>query len=101
MIVYVLIYLKKKEFEFMVRKIIKSNMLRIYKVVFKFVGIMLPKKKNRIIFESFLGRQYSDNPRALYEYIVNHYEDDKYDLIWSVDRRHVKLFEEKGIPHYR
>src|SRR5699024_12557498 len=22
-------------------------------------------------------------------------------LIWSVDRRHVKLFEEKGIPHYR
>ena len=79
---------------------LKSIALRGYKIVFKIAGIILPKKKNRIVFESFLGRQYSDNPRALYEYIIDNYED-KYDLIWSVDRRHVKLFQEKGFPYYR
>lgn len=79
---------------------LKSIALRGYKIVFKIAGVILPKKKNRIIFESFLGRQYSDNPRALYEYIIDNYED-KYDLIWSVDRRHVKLFQEKGLPYYR
>ena len=79
---------------------LKSIALRGYKIVFKIAGGILPKKKNRIIFESFLGRQYSDNPRALYEYIIDNYED-KYDLIWSVDRRHVKLFQEKGLPYYR
>ena len=79
---------------------LKSIALRGYKIVFKLAGIILPKKKNRIVFESFLGRQYSDNPRALYEYIIDNYED-KYDLIWSVDRRHVKLFQEKGLPYYR
>lgn len=79
---------------------LKSIALRGYKIVFKIAGVILPKKKNRIVFESFLGRQYSDNPRALYEYIIDNYED-KYDLIWSVDRRHVKLFQEKGLPYYR
>ena len=81
-------------------KFLKSIALRGYKIVFKIAGVVLPKKKNRIIFESFLGKQYSDNPRALYEYITDNYED-KYDLIWSVDRRHVKLFQEKGLPYYR
>src|SRR5699024_11253280 len=82
-------------------KVLKSIALRVYKIVFKMAGVILPKKKNRIVFESFLGRQYSDNPRALYEYIVNYYDDDKYDLLWSVDRRHAKLFQEKGLLYYR
>uniref|UniRef100_UPI0005925A64 CDP-glycerol--glycerophosphate glycerophosphotransferase n=1 Tax=Nosocomiicoccus massiliensis TaxID=1232430 RepID=UPI0005925A64 len=56
--------------------------------------------KNRIIFESFLGKQYSDNPRALYEYLLEHYPSE-YELIWSVDKRYVKLFEEKGVPYYK
>ena len=44
-------------------KIFKSIALVGYKVVFKIAGTVLPKKKNRIIFESFLGKQYSDNPK--------------------------------------
>ncbi len=31
-----------------------------------------------IIFESFLGRNYSDNPKAIYEYMVANYPDYKY-----------------------
>ena len=81
-------------------KIFKSIALFGYKVVFKIAGTALPKKKNRIIFESFLGKQYSDNPRALYEYMLKEY-GDKYELIWSVDKRYIQLFEEKEVPYFK
>lgn len=81
-------------------KFVKAILLYVYKIVFSIAGKILPKKKNRIIFESFLGKQYSDNPRALYEYLLEHYPSE-YELIWSVDKRYVKLFEEKGVPYYK
>ena len=81
-------------------KIFKSIALFGYKIVFKIDGTALPKKKNRIIFESFLGKQYSDNPRALYEYMLKEY-GDKYELIWSVDKRYIQLFEEKEVPYFK
>ena len=31
----------------------------------------LPVKKNLVLFESFLGRNYSDNPKAIYQVMVN------------------------------
>lgn len=45
----------------------------------------LPKKKNIIIFESFLGKQYSDSPKAIYEEWNKKYPNDQ--LIWSIDTR--------------
>lgn len=63
--------------------------------MFNLIGY-LPVKKDLIIFESFLGKQYSCNPRALYEYLNEHY--DNYRLIWSVDRRYKKQFEDLNIP---
>ncbi len=35
-----------------------------------------------IIFESFMGRSYSDNPRALYEEMINNKKFDDYKFIW-------------------
>lgn len=66
--------------------------LSLYKKIFNSLTI-LPKQKNLIIFESFNGRQYSDNPRAIYEYMKEHYPH--YHMVWSVDRRFMKQFE----PH--
>lgn len=66
----------------------------IYKIVFQFVGL-LPANKKRIVFESFLGKQYSDNPRAIYEYIQQHYPD--YEMYWSVDPRFIHNFEGKNV----
>src|SRR5699024_7089282 len=56
---------------------------------------LLPTRKKTIVFESFLGKQYSDNPKALYLYIKKHYPD--YTLYWSVDRGKVRDFETKGL----
>ncbi len=69
-----------------------------YKLAFKLVG-KLPAKKNLIMFESFLGKQYSCNPRAIYEYLQKHHPEFK--MYWSVDRRHTKVFKDKDIPYIR
>lgn len=49
------------------------------------------------MFESFLGKQYSDNPRAIYEYMKEHHPD--YTMYWSVDPRFKEGFEKAGIPY--
>jgi CDP-glycerol glycerophosphotransferase len=86
---------------------IKSKLLKIkrskkvknlYKNVFKLVG-MLPAKRNLIVFESFLGKQYSDNPKAIYDYMrINH---PNYEMYWSVDPRYSSIFEGKGLKTIR
>lgn len=80
-------------------KFLKSFWLNIYKFIFFTAGLILPNNKKRIMFESFLGKQFSDNPRALYEYMKMHYSE--YELIWSADKRHVKTFEEHGVPYFK
>jgi CDP-glycerol glycerophosphotransferase len=49
------------------------------------------------MFESFLGKQFSCNPRAIYAYLKEHYPE--YELVWSVDPRFEKGFKEKEIPY--
>ncbi len=71
---------------------------RVFKMIFKFSG-KLPVKKDVVIFESFLGKQYSCNPRAIYEYLKENHPE--YNMIWSVDKRYSKEFDERGIPYYR
>ncbi|WHY95073.1 CDP-glycerol glycerophosphotransferase family protein [Neobacillus cucumis] len=67
-----------------------------YKCLFQFVSLF-PPRKDLIMFESFLGKQYSDNPRAIYEYLKEHHRE--YEMVWSVDHRFEQGFLEKGIPY--
>jgi len=53
--------------------------------------IKLKPKKKTVVFESFLGRQYSCNPRAIYEYMCKNYPD--YQLYWSIDLNYADSFE--------
>lgn len=69
-----------------------------YKWLFILVG-KLPVNNRLIIFESFLGKQYSCNPRAIYEYMeANHPE---YEMLWSIDPRYVEAFKENNIPYIK
>ncbi|WP_305881981.1 CDP-glycerol glycerophosphotransferase family protein [Halobacillus sp. A5] len=72
--------------------------LKFYKNVFQIVSY-LPGKNNLVVFESFHGKQYSDSPRAIYEYMKEH--TPAYNLIWSADRRHYEEFVERGLPVVR
>ncbi|WP_163526903.1 CDP-glycerol glycerophosphotransferase family protein [Halobacillus ihumii] len=72
--------------------------LKLYKHIFN-IASLLPKKKNLVVFESFHGKQYSDSPRAVYEYMkVN---EPEYQLIWSADRRYYSDLKSKGLPVVR
>ncbi len=66
----------------------------LYKMVFRMVG-MLPADQNLIVFESFLGKQYSCNPRAIYEYLKEN--KPGYKMYWSIDPRFKSAFAEKDI----
>lgn len=78
-----------------IRKIKRSRYTkRAYQFAFKFVG-MFPANKKLVMFESFLGKQYSDNPRAIYEYMKEKYPG--YKLYWSVDRRFSFNFENRDL----
>lgn len=61
----------------------------------KFISVITPKNKKLIVFESFLGRQYSDNPRAIYEYLIREHED--YICYWSVDPKHINKFKDEDL----
>ena len=52
--------------------------------------IRLKPKSKTVVFESFLGRQYSCNPKAIYEYMCKEYPD--YHLVWSIDPKHKENF---------
>ncbi|MGG4178484.1 CDP-glycerol glycerophosphotransferase family protein [Virgibacillus pantothenticus] len=71
-----------------------SLIVRTIKVFFLFFS-WLPMKKRLIVFESFLGKQYSDNPRAIYEYLKKVHPD--FRMYWSVDRKYEKNFLNKDI----
>ena len=51
------------------------------RAIYKRVFFKLPLKKNLVFLESFLGKSYSDSPKAIYEYLIEHNYD--YEYVWS------------------
>lgn len=59
----------------------KKICTKLYEKVF----LKLPVKKKRVLFESFLGRNVSGNPKYIYNYFVENKMDRKYQLIWILN----------------
>ena len=77
--------LAKKKF----KKIIK-NKGQLYRAIDKHIFRKLPMKKNWICFESFLGKQYADSCKYIYEYLLKNYKKD-YKFIWIINDDNVKI----------
>lgn len=75
-----------------------SLLLVFYKCFFRLIGL-LPRSQKLVIFESFHGKQYSDNPRAVFEYMLDNYP--QYKLVWSADRRCLDLFEKRNVEYVK
>ncbi|WP_100333182.1 CDP-glycerol glycerophosphotransferase family protein [Bacillus alkalisoli] len=73
----------------------KNAFIKFYKGIFNVLGLL--PKKDIIIFESYLGKQYSCNPRSIYEYVKEMHPE--YKLYWSVDKRYKEKFKQNGIPY--
>lgn len=63
-------------------------------ISFFLIGLLPPK--NIIVFESFHGKQCSDSPKAIYDYIQK--ENLQIECIWSVKKGYTYLFEDEKIP---
>ena len=71
--------LKKNQFlRSLLRKLVYIKKSMIYKKYCKKNNV----DEKTIIFESFMGRSYSDNPRALYEEMIKNKRFDDYKFIW-------------------
>lgn len=79
-------------------KLIYKYLIRLYKIIF-FAATYLPVNKKLIMFESYLGKQYSCNPRAIYEYLREHGYD--YEMYWSVHKQYIHIFEKNNVPYIK
>ena len=53
------------------------------KLLFRIIGDISPKKGKMIVFDSMSGKQYSCNPRAIYEYMVTNYPASDLRFVWA------------------
>lgn len=63
-----------------IKQIIKKIIIVIY-----YLFLKLPVRGNVIFFESSVGRNYSSNPKYVYEEMVKLGLDNKYKCIWSLE----------------
>ena len=62
-----------------IKEIIRDLAIAAYKIG----SIFIPVKDNVILFESSNGRNYTGNPKYIYEEMVRQGLDKKYKCIWS------------------
>ncbi|MGE7882717.1 CDP-glycerol glycerophosphotransferase family protein [Bacillus sp. NPDC094077] len=81
-------------------KRMKTNRLvkRVCKMIFV-VCSYLPVRENLVVFESFSGKQYSCNPRAIYEHMKQ--QNLGLYMVWSVNKSYTAHFEEANIPYIK
>lgn len=58
-----------------------------------------PTKDNWIIFESFLGKNYSDSPKYIYEYLAKNYPG-KYKFIWIINKKTKIPYRHTGVKRF-
>ena len=49
-----------------------------------------PIKQNSIVFESFRGDFYTDNPKYIYEYLLKNYGDN-FEYVWVINDKRTKI----------
>lgn len=60
------------------------------KTISLYVFNRMKLKENWIVFESFMGRNCSGQPKYIYKYLMENY-GNKYKYIWVVDKKGVKI----------
>ena len=95
-------YMKKHENQrLVVRKVMRKY--RRHQYDSKYGNLPLDEKK--VLFEVFNGRQYSCNPRAIYEEMRRDHRFDDWEFVWSFaepeNHQHIKALEDVKIVEYK
>ena len=92
----------------------KARIVNIYlkKIQYKRMAKKVKVDNKLILFETFMGRQYGCNPRAIYEYMITDNRFDDYRFIWvfkdlnkaqqfkALERAETVLFKSKAYYRY-
>jgi len=81
-------------------KSITSNKKTFAKFLYIHWFVRRPVKQNWVLFESFFGKNYSDSPKYIYEYLAKNY-GSHYKFIWVIDKKDAKIpYKHKEIRRY-
>ncbi|MBE5957552.1 MAG: bifunctional glycosyltransferase family 2 protein/CDP-glycerol:glycerophosphate glycerophosphotransferase [Lachnospiraceae bacterium] len=67
-----------------------SEKKHFYRTINLYVFNRMPVKQNWILFESFVGRNCSGQPKYIYKYLQEHYGNE-YRYIWVVNDKKIKI----------
>ena len=76
---FIIDILKKHEW---LRRSARTTVWGIRRFLYKQVQGRKPINKNQVLFETFMGRQYGCNPRAIYEYMLSDERFDDCEFVW-------------------
>ncbi len=69
------------------------------KYLYRKVFTKMKVEDNMVVFESFLGRNYSDSPKYIYEYLGKNYPG-KYRCIWILNRKEQLPYPAKRVKRF-
>lgn len=67
-----------------------SGKKHFYRTINLYLFNRMKLKNNWIVFESFVGRNYSGQPKYIYQYLQKHYKD-QYQYIWVVNDKKLEI----------
>ena len=65
-------------------RLIKNILGKTIKFIYRMTYKLIPTHKKTVLFIAFHGRGYSDNPRAIYEYMRQQDQFKDYRFIWAI-----------------
>ena len=78
-------------------RFIKNILGKMIKFIYRLTYKIIPTHKKTVLFIAFHGRGYTDNPRAIYEYMIQQDEFKDYRFIWAIKHHKKKNISiEKG-----
>lgn len=69
------------------------------KLLYRKVFVKSKLEKNTVMFECFFGRNYSDSPKYIYEYLAKNYPDE-YQFVWVVAKRTKIPYKAKTVKRF-
>lgn len=75
---------------------IKLILGKAIRLAYRFTYRLVPCDDKTVLFVSFHGRGYSDNPKAIYEYMRSQKQFAKYRFVWAIKHRREKNIQIEG-----
>lgn len=66
-------------------KLIQKLYVVIMSLVFKVWGVFLKTEGNLVLFVSFMGKNFNDSPKVLYDYMQSHPDYKSYRCVWAFE----------------